>query len=240
MAWNTWKRCCKKVDSRSISQRSSLSWITTRNRMVRTKVQRVDELSQEDHTYKLTPGKEKIPRTMYLTLNKAGKNGPMKLRSDFRAAVSMKNRLHHESVEKVEEPIHPDQYRRWHPSSSTSWWNKSEWNWKWAHNSIFLIDEISFLLQLVSFTVDSDPLFPTGGVCRQRRLTRDFSHAPWTCDHTTLWLKVSQVRISLHPHAIHDVTCLSVRCLSLFCLPSLYLSPLPFLFHCLLVLWPAH
>ena len=29
-----------------------------------------------------------------LTLNKAGKNGLMKLRSDFRAAVSMKNRLH--------------------------------------------------------------------------------------------------------------------------------------------------
>ena len=29
----------------------------------------------------------------------------MKLRSDFRAAVSMKNRLHHESGEQVEEPI---------------------------------------------------------------------------------------------------------------------------------------
>ena len=31
----------------------------------------------------------------------------------------------------------------------------------------------------------------------------------------TSWLKVSQVRISLHPHAIHDVTCLSVRLLVL-------------------------
>ena len=30
----------------------------------------------------------------------------MKLRSDFRAAVSKKNRLHHESSEQVEEPIH--------------------------------------------------------------------------------------------------------------------------------------
>ena len=58
------------------------------------------------------------------------KNGPMKLRSDFRAAVSMKNRLHHESGEQVEEPIHPEQYSQWHPSSSTSWWDKSEWNWK--------------------------------------------------------------------------------------------------------------
>ena len=36
----------------------------------------------------------------------------MKLRSDFRAAVSMKNRLHHESREPIEEPIHPGQQRR--------------------------------------------------------------------------------------------------------------------------------
>ena len=50
LAWNTWKRRCKKIYSqgkffykftRSISQRSSLSWHTTRNLMVRTKVQRV-------------------------------------------------------------------------------------------------------------------------------------------------------------------------------------------------------
>ena len=30
----------------------------------------------------------------------------MKLRADFRAAVSMKNRLHNGSGEQVEEPIH--------------------------------------------------------------------------------------------------------------------------------------
>ena len=66
----------------------------------------------------------------YLTLNKAGKNGTVKHRSDFRAAISLKIRLYHESGEQVEEPIHPEQYSRWHPSSSTSWWDKSEWNWK--------------------------------------------------------------------------------------------------------------
>ena len=54
----------------------------------------------------------------------------MKLRSDFRAAVLMENRLHHESGEQIEERLHPDQQRRWYSSSSTSWWNKSEWNWK--------------------------------------------------------------------------------------------------------------
>ena len=36
----------------------------------------------------------------------------MKLLSDYRAAVFMKNRLHHESGEPIEEPIHPGQQRR--------------------------------------------------------------------------------------------------------------------------------
>ena len=44
--------------------------------------------------------------------NKAGKNGPVKLRPDYRAAVMMNNRLHHESREPIEEPIHPGQQRR--------------------------------------------------------------------------------------------------------------------------------
>ena len=61
------------------------------------------------------------------------------------------------------------------------------------------------------------------------------------CAHTTLWLKVSQRAHSLHPHAIHDVTCLNVRCLFSFCLlpSSLSLAP-PLSLHCLPVLCPAH
>ena len=37
-----------------------------------------------------------------------------------------KNRLHRESGAQVAEPISPEQYRRWHPSSSTSWWDWME------------------------------------------------------------------------------------------------------------------
>ena len=49
---------------------------------------------------------------------------PMRLRSDFRAAVTIKNRLHRESAkERAELFFH--QYQRWHPSSRCSWWN---WN----------------------------------------------------------------------------------------------------------------
>ena len=41
----------------------------------------------------------------YFTLKKSGKNAPMRLRSDFRAAVTIKNRLHRESGEERAEPI---------------------------------------------------------------------------------------------------------------------------------------
>ena len=69
--------------------------------------------------------------------------------------------------------------------------------------------------------------------------TRDFSHAPCAFDHTHIVAQGVSGAHSFHPHAIHDVTCLSVRCWSSFCLPSLYLSYLPFLFHCLPVLCHA-
>ena len=46
-------------------------------------------------------------------------------------------------------------------------------------------------------------------MCRQIHLTRDFSHAPCTCDHTHIVAQGVSGSQSLHPHAIHDVTCLS-------------------------------
>ena len=57
------------------------------------------------HRNSLQRKRRRYKRQWCLTLNKAGKNGPMKLRSDYRAAVLMKNRLHHESGE----PIEPSQ-----------------------------------------------------------------------------------------------------------------------------------
>ena len=59
-------------------------------------------------------------------------------------------------------------------------------------------------------------------LCRQEHLTRDFSHAPCTCDHIHIVAQGVSVRISLHPHAIHDVTCFErafvvSSCLSLSC-----------------------
>ena len=122
IAWNAWKRCCKKVDS----QGEHFTGI--HDRFLRDRVYRVsqlaigcsqqkckewDELAKDDHTYKLTPEEKRRHKGQwYLTLNKTGKNGPVKLRSNYRAAVMMKNRLHHESGEPTEELIHPGQQRR--------------------------------------------------------------------------------------------------------------------------------
>ena len=46
------------------------------------------------HIISLQRKKEKIPRTMVSHLEQVKQNGPMKLRSDFRAAVSIKKIVH--------------------------------------------------------------------------------------------------------------------------------------------------
>ena len=100
MAWNAWKRCCKKVDSQGehftgIHDRFLRDPVYRESQLAigwtAQKCKELDELANEDHTYRLTPEeKRRHQGQWYLTLNKSGKNGPMKLRSDVRAAVSMK------------------------------------------------------------------------------------------------------------------------------------------------------
>ena len=107
MAWNAWKRCCKKVDSQGghftgIHDRfSEIQFIVNHNSQ--SDGQNKSAKSLDDHTYRLTPEeKRRYKGQWYLTLNKEGKNRPMKLRSDYRTAVIMKNRLQHESGEPIE------------------------------------------------------------------------------------------------------------------------------------------
>ena len=78
----------------------------------------MDKLAQEDHSY--CPSSEEYERykkNWYISLNKSGRNAPMKLRSDFRSAVTIMNRLHRESGEERPEPIPFHQFQRWHSSS---------------------------------------------------------------------------------------------------------------------------
>ena len=99
-AWNAWKRCCKKVDSQGehftgIHHRFLRDPVYRESQLAigwtEQKCKEWDELAQKDHTYHLTPEeKKRYQGQWYLALNKSGKNGPVKLRSDFRAAVLMK------------------------------------------------------------------------------------------------------------------------------------------------------
>ena len=138
-AFNAWKRCRKRVDSQTehykgIHDRFLIDQVFRESQLkigwTEQKCVEMDELAKQDHTYHLS--KEEFKRNQgqwYLTLNKSGKNAPMRLRPDFRAAVSLKNRLHRESGEQVAESTSPQQYRRWYSSSSDSWWDTSDWSW---------------------------------------------------------------------------------------------------------------
>ena len=120
MAWNALKRCCKKVDSQGehftgIHNRFLRDPVYRESQLAigwsEQKCQEWDELAKEDHTYKLTPEERRRYKGQgYLTLNKEGKHGPMKLRSDYRAAVMMKNRLHHKSGHPIQ--VNKDEYNK--------------------------------------------------------------------------------------------------------------------------------
>ena len=113
LAWNAWKRCCKKVDSQGEH------FTSTHNRFLGDPVYRKsqlaigwseqkckewDELAKENHTNKLSPEENRRYKGQwYLTLNKASKNRLVKLRPVYRAAVMIENRLHHDSGEAIEE-----------------------------------------------------------------------------------------------------------------------------------------
>ena len=150
------------------------------------------------HTNSLQRKREDTKDNRYLTLNKAGKNGPMKFRPDCRAAVMMKNRLNHESGrEPIEEPIHPgedylssarvdQQYRMAILAFISRFLVVVRIRMELEVSSqklFFFLLESPFLLQLVSFRGDSDPLQPTGCVNRTPLTLRIFSHI---CTHFIL------------------------------------------------------
>ena len=140
-AWNAWKRCCQRVDTQA-EHYKGIHDRFLKDRIYRESQFKIgwneqkcierDELAKQNRTYHLSKEEFKIYQGQwYLTLNRSGKNAPVRLRSDFRAAVSLKNRLHRESGEEIAEPISPQQCRRCHSSSSDSWWdwNKSKSWW---------------------------------------------------------------------------------------------------------------
>ena len=72
-----------------------------------------DKLAQEDHSYCPLPEEfDRYRKNWFFTVNTSGRNAPMKLRSDFREALTNMHRLHRESGEERPEPIPLYQYQR--------------------------------------------------------------------------------------------------------------------------------
>ena len=91
----------------------------------------MDKLAQENHSYCHPLSSSRVKKNWYISLNKSGRNAPMKLRSGFREALTNMHRLHRESGEERLEPSLLYQFQSWHSSSSscsTSWW---QWNEHW-------------------------------------------------------------------------------------------------------------
>ena len=156
LAWNAWERCCKRVDSHGEHGTG------IHDRFLRDQVYRESqlaigwtELAKENHTYHLSTEEfKRYQGQWYLTFNKSGKIGPMRLRPDFGAAVSLKN------------PSPPRV--RWascRTNFSTTIWEMALFLkrllvghvQKFVELMIFF-EILPFWLQLISFTVDGDPL----------------------------------------------------------------------------------
>ena len=117
----------------------------------------MDELAKQDHTYHLS--KEEFKRYQgqwCLTLNKSGKNGPMRLRSDFELLSLSKTVFIVNQVKKLQ-----NQYLHSNTGDGTlpqAIPGRTRPEAGGAHDKFFKRSLHPLLIQLVSFTVDGDPL----------------------------------------------------------------------------------
>ena len=89
IAYNAWKRCCKRVDGqeehyKGIHDRFLRDQVYRESQLkigwTEEKCIEMDKLAQEDHSYRLSRDEFQRYQKRYLTLIKSGKNAPMRLR----------------------------------------------------------------------------------------------------------------------------------------------------------------
>ena len=159
----------------------------------------MDKLAQEDYSFcPSSEEHERYKKNWCISLNKSGRNAPMKLRSDFREAVTIMNRLHRESGEEGPEPIlfinTKGGIRLLLPVPHGG----SGMNTGGAHNNILLKQD---RLQLMAICCNRRG-------CEQNTLTRHiFSYlsALMILSHTTL----AQVFVRVIPSMFHVLECLT-------------------------------
>ena len=178
----------------------------------------MDELAKQDHTYQ-------------------AKSAPMRLRQGFRAAVSLENRLHRESGEEIEEPIFPQQCRRWHSSSSDSWWDWDTSQSWWSSWYFFLMRMKwlrSFLFCYNQFRLQSMAIH-----CNRRGVYTETPHTSFLLLHSahtgwctlTSWLKnvCAHHPILMVTHVVRSIVCSLTLCSSPGSFPCVSLIPCSFL-----------
>ena len=92
-------------------------------------VSRWTSFRKKDFSHHMTQaGYFRYKKNWWISLNKFGKNGPLRNRSDFNDALSTLNHLHQELGERKLRPVPFWKYQQWHQSSSssTSWWQWSD------------------------------------------------------------------------------------------------------------------
>ena len=167
------ERCTRRKLHRNFGQifeKSAISQITRRTWMGRSWVYSKGKLTQEQYTYKLTKSEcLRYSLNWSPQLNSSGSNAPMTTRPDYRAAVVLKNHLYRYS-EVYLKPISPqdqdrvredtkfsETYRQearvdkktgwkfWTSSSSSSWRQIDELDWKEYESSLCRFDFNCFL-----------------------------------------------------------------------------------------------
>ena len=162
IAHNLRKRCIKRgfegihdrFQNDSIFRESQLSIDRTEEVCIQ-----MDKDAQKDFTYRMTEGEYfRYKKNWWISLNKSGKIGPMRDRSDFNEALTKMHRLHRESGEERLAPIPFYQYQRWHPSSSSSstlWW---QWNDSWWSSQKIIKVKHLWACEMSGITERCDPL----------------------------------------------------------------------------------
>ena len=118
------RRRCKKRGFEGIHDRFQKDPVFRESQLSIDRTEEVciqmDKDAQKDFTYRMTEDEYfRYKKNRWISLNKSGKIGPMRDRSDFNEALPR------------EEQLAPIPFWQWHPSSSsssTSWW---QWNDSW-------------------------------------------------------------------------------------------------------------
>ena len=112
IAFSAWKRCRKRVDSqeehyKGIHDRFLRDQVYRESQLkIGWTEQKCLELAQEDHSYRLSKKEFKRYQGQWsLTLNKSGKNAPMRLRQDFQLQSLSKTVSIVNQVKKFQNPL---------------------------------------------------------------------------------------------------------------------------------------